>query len=238
VGPPVSIDEHRDPCAVELQTGVLPRRTLGTLDAYAAPTDPRALDPRGDDVREVEVTGPLGALPTWWFPAPRPTWAIVLHGRSGATQGGVPAGAAAARLGPADRGRLVPQRPGGPPSPDGRSHLGATEWEDVEAAVAWAREQGARDVVLIGMSMGGACIGELLARSPLAGHVRALVLDAPVLDWGPVIRRAAVERGLPLGGAAAAAAPDDGAGRAPQQQVDWDGLRTSTTPRATTGPPC
>jgi ribonuclease HII len=81
--------------------------------------------------------------------------------------------------------------PGAPSSPDGRSHLGATEWEDVAAAVVAARRLGARRLVLFGVSMGGACIGELLRRHDDVDDVVAVVLDAPVRHWGPVLRAAA-----------------------------------------------
>ena len=222
VGPPISIAATVTR-PVELQTGVVVPGALGTLDAAAAPTDPRALEGIGDDVREVAVPGPLGTLPCWWWLATSETWAILLHGRRGARNetfrlvptllaAGLPTVAASYR-----------NDPDAPPSPDGRSHLGATEWEDVAAVVEWALEQGARDVVLVGMSMGGACIGELLARSPLAAHVRALVLDAPVLDWGPVIRRAAVERGLPAP-VLPLLLPPTMALAARRSSIDWDGL--------------
>lgn len=222
LGPPVSI-AGTVIRPVELITGEVAPGTLGTLEAEAAPDDPGALP--GVDARpaRVVVDGPLGALPCWWWPGSSPTWAILLHGRRGARRetfrlvptlvaAGLPTVAASYR-----------NDPDAPPSPDGRSHLGATEWEDVAAVVEWALAQGARDVVLAGLSMGGACIGELLARSPLAEHVRGLVLDAPVLDWGPVIRRAAVERGLPAR-VLPLLLPATMALAARRARIDWGGL--------------
>jgi uncharacterized protein len=226
VGPPHETDEsaQRAVRPVELRAGELPVGGAGILDAYAAPSDPRLLPEVGTDVREIVLDGPVGALPTWWFPAPGPTWAIVVHGRSGVRQEAFRLVPLLSRLGIPSLAISYRNDPEGPPSPDGRSHLGATEWEDVEAAVAWARRQGARDVVLIGMSMGGACAAELIRRSTLAGHVRALVLDAPVLDWGPVIRSAAVARGLPSA-VLPLLLPPTMALAERRSQVDWDGLR-------------
>jgi len=43
--------------------------------------------------------------------------------------------------------------------------------------------------VLVGWSMGGAIVLQTLSRSPLAAElVTKVVLDAPVVDWGDVIR--------------------------------------------------
>jgi uncharacterized protein len=191
----VSVGERR---AIEHRVGDVGAGDTGRLEAEAIPPDLRDLDPTVD---EGTVAGPLGDLPAWWFPvsgATGATVAVLVHGRSGSRR-------EVARWAPAFVAAGVPclaisyrNAPDAPPSPDGRSHLGATEWEDVAAAVEHVLDaHGAEDVVLFGASMGGACIAELLARSGLASKVRAVVLDAPVRHWGPVLRAAARQRGLP-----------------------------------------
>ena len=87
--------------------------------------------------------------------------------------------------------------PGAQPSEDGLLHLGATEWRDLQSAVRHGVRNGARSFVLLGDSMGGAIVSQFIHESPLAARVRALVLDAPVLDWEAVIDLQADERGLP-----------------------------------------
>lgn len=167
----------------------------GILDGYAFPAAPSAL---GLPYRDVEYDSPLGAMPAWQFDAgDGRTWAIFVHGRAARRQEAfrilptfVEAGITGLPIAYRDDSE-------GPPSPDGHSHLGATEWEDVEAAVQFALNHGAERIVLVGFSMGGACVATFLRQSELADRVAALVLEAPVLDWGAVIRQAAVNRGLP-----------------------------------------
>jgi uncharacterized protein len=197
VGPPTARDGDLVTRPVSFRHGAT-EATPALLDPWAVPPgDPRAL---GWPVDEVVVPGPIGPLPAWRFtPTVEtcPTWAVLVHGRSGSRDEPLRLAGPCLAVGLPTVSVSYRNDPDGPPSPDGRSHLGATEWEDVEAAVAWALDAGARDVVLVGQSMGGACVAELLRRSRLRSHVRAVVLEAPVLDWGPVLRRAAVDRGLP-----------------------------------------
>jgi hypothetical protein len=63
--------------------------------------------------------------------------------------------------------------------------------------MAFAMDNGARRFVLVGFSMGGAIVVNTLRLSALADKVVAAVLEAPVLAWGPVLRWAARDRGLP-----------------------------------------
>ncbi len=86
---------------------------------------------------------------------------------------------------------------GAPSSPDGWHHLGDTEWQDVAAAVRWAHDHGAGGVVLAGWSMGGAIALQVADRSDVAGLVRGLLLDSPVIDWRNVFATQGADRGLP-----------------------------------------
>jgi alpha-beta hydrolase superfamily lysophospholipase len=67
----------------------------------------------------------------------------------------------------------------------------------VEAAVLWAIAHGARDVVLVGWSMGGAIVLQAATRSWVCDRVRAVVLDAPVVDWHDVLEHQSRVNRLP-----------------------------------------
>jgi uncharacterized protein len=147
--------------------------------------------------REVDVHGELGPMPAWLVPGRSRTWAILVHGINGTPQVGLRVVPALHRAGlPA---LLITYREdqGAPSSPDGYHHMGLTEWRDLQAAARFALAHGARRLILVGYSMGGAIVAQLMERSPLAGHVDALVLDAPALDWRRVLEFNAEEMGLP-----------------------------------------
>src|SRR5690606_18251959 len=80
---------------------------------------------------------------------------------------------------------------------DGYFHFGRSEWEDLEAAVAFALAEGAESIIMSGHSMGAAIVGWFLRRSRLAGHVSALVLDAPLLDFYTAVSWTARTTGVP-----------------------------------------
>ncbi len=149
--------------------------------------------------RDVEVQTELGAMPAWVVEAQEPTqrWAVLVHGRGALRDEclrAVPA------LHEAGLSVLIPSYrndAGAPEGPDGRYNLGLSEWRDIEDAALCAVQHGARELVLVGWSMGGAITLQMLDRSWLADHVTHVVLDAPVVDWNDVLAFHAVQHGIP-----------------------------------------
>jgi uncharacterized protein len=199
VGPVLTTAPHSADTVVRR----LERVTHGTLD----PGDAVRLvphlhvgDPRealGLDFTDVEVPGELGTLPAWFVPGDRRTWVIAVHGL-GATREH-----ALNLLGFLHRRRfpvLVPSYRGdrgAPRPPDGLSHLGATEWRDVDAAMRHAVRHGAERVVLLGWSTGATMALRAAARSGVRERVFGLVLDSPVLSWQTTLRALAAARHTP-----------------------------------------
>lgn len=199
VGPVIEGAPHPADCVVRRLESV----TRGTLEpgtrvwltpqVYAG--DPgQAL---GLPYEDVEVPGELGPLPAWHVPAARDTWVITAHGLGSTREHPLVV------MGFLHRKQLpvldISYRgdAGAPPSPDGVSHLGHTEWRDLDAAVRYAVQRGARRVVLFGWSIGASMALHTAAHSTLRHLISGLVLDSPVLDWQATLRAVATARGTP-----------------------------------------
>lgn len=151
---------------------------------------------------DVVVETPLGPAPAWWIPADGPSdrWVVQVHGRGAKRHEALRAVDAARAAG--WNSLLVSYRNDGeaPESTDRRYGLGGTEWADVVAAVRYAIEHGAHEVVLMGWSMGGMISLQAVLRS---GEVRerlvGVILDSPAIDWVDILRFQGGALGLPRG---------------------------------------
>ncbi|GAA1178964.1 alpha/beta fold hydrolase [Ornithinimicrobium humiphilum] len=145
----------------------------------------------GLEHEDVLVTSDVGELPAWKVapPADRDNgdWAILVHGRSAQREECLRALPVLHRAGFTSLVPMYRNDVGAPPSADGRYSLGLSEWRDVDAAMRYALDHGARRLVLLGWSMGGAIVLQALNRSGVASQVQRVVLDAPVIDWGSVL---------------------------------------------------
>lgn len=148
----------------------------------------------------VELVGsPVGPCPAWIFPSAEPadTWVVQVHGR-GTTRAeclrAVPVFHAAGMT-----SLVVSYRNDGeaPRSRGGSYGLGATEWRDVDAAIGLARRRGARRVIVMGWSMGGAIALQLALNSAHRDILTGIILESPVIDWRIVLNHQARLLGLP-----------------------------------------
>jgi uncharacterized protein len=153
----------------------------------------------GLDFQDVTYVAPLGDMHAWLVPGSSATkWVIGVHGIG------------------ADKTEMLrfvkPVHDAGntmlvinyrndvnnPKSPDNYTHLGDTEWQDVKAAVQYAKDHGATDIRLYGDSLGGSLVQNYLQRSTAdSSLVSRVILDSPALDWNEVLRRQLQRGGYP-----------------------------------------
>jgi alpha-beta hydrolase superfamily lysophospholipase len=146
--------------------------------------------------QNVLIGSPAGPCPAWFFPAESSTWVIQVHGR-GATR------AECLRAVPVLRAAGLPSlvvsyRNDGeaPRSRGGAYSLGAAEWRDVDAAIAYALRHGAERVLLMGWSMGGAVALQTAVNSGNRDRIAGMILESPVVDWRTVLRFQANKAGM------------------------------------------
>lgn len=163
-------------------------------DSFAYPSDPGDI---GLEFDEVEYQSPLGPIGAWVVPADGNYWAIHVHGWTAHRREAI---RMMRGLHDGDYTSMAidyRNDPGAPPDPTGHYRFGLSEWEDVEAAVSYALDHGAEEVVLVGYSTGAAHILSFLEQSDLARVVRGLVLDSPNLILSETVRYGAQDVRIP-----------------------------------------
>ncbi|MEV5319019.1 hypothetical protein AB0K92_15425 [Streptomyces sp. NPDC052687] len=151
----------------------------------------------GLDHADVDIPGELGGLPAWFVPGDRDTWVITVHGLGTTREHPMNVMEFLHRhrfpvLDVAYRGDLGAPRPA-----DGLSHLGESEWRDLDAAIRYATRYGAARVVLHGWSTGATMALRATAHSAVRDRIAGLVLDSPVLHWESTLRALASARRTP-----------------------------------------
>lgn len=158
----------------------------------------------------VALSGELDPLPAWLVPsasgATDGPWAIFVHGIGGRRENGY-------RFLPVLRDAgystlMISYRndSDAPADPSGLYAFGLTEWRDLDTAVHYALDHGASSVILVAESMGGGIAGQFLRQSANSGSVAAIVLDAPAIDFGAILRDQVRRMHLPLPSALASGA--------------------------------
>jgi hypothetical protein len=165
-----------------------------TISVYGFVLNPRHA--HGFDYEDVLVDGPLGSMPAWLLPG-GDRWAIVVHGRGSSRSESLRILPALQAAGLTVLVCTYRNDEEAPPAPDGRYHLGATEWEDVAAAARFALGSGARELVMVGLSMGGLLALRFARVAPEGEAVVGAVLDSPLLDWRITLAAAARRRRIP-----------------------------------------
>ena len=197
LGPSTQVDGTAETRPIEHLWGTLPPLgpKVGVMDPFAFPKDPADL---GEKFENVKYPSPLGDLAGWFVPGTSSTWLVAVHGRGALRSEFL-------RTLDATRGLGYPtlvttyRNDFGAPSANNSALLaGQDEWPDVDAAIRYAQGRGARKIVLVGASMGGALSLSYLLHVP-SNPVVGLVLDAPLSSLREVVELRSGEA-LPVGG--------------------------------------
>ena len=156
----------------------------------------------GAQLQDVTIPCAGGGCPAWYLPGTGRTWAILVHGKGASRTEPLRALGAAVKVGMPSLVISYRNDAGAPADPSGYYRYGSTEWPDLDNAVRYAQQRGARQVVLFGFSMGGAVVASFLQHSSRSTAVTGVVLDAPMLSFRRTVDFAAAQRTLPLLGTA------------------------------------
>lgn len=194
IGEVLATDE--DSVTRVLIAGDQPPRSLTEVDIDAWMFD--TPEDAGLSYSDVTYLSPLGEMAAWRVTpaAPTTTWAIHIHGWRADRREAIRSLGSFADAGITSLVVAYRNDPGMPADPTDRYRFGRSEWEDIDAAVRYARTQGAERIVLSGFSTGGAIAMAFLAESDLADTVTAIVFDSPNLDFGSVVKAEASETAL------------------------------------------
>ena len=195
VGAILEIDERQAVREFLPLQGILEIGEPVRMDSFAYPGDPQQA--HGIAFREVTFASEPGEFPAWFVDGSRDTWVIFVHGKGASRREALRMLPTAVGLGFPALVITYRNDEEAPPGPDGFYRYGQTEWEELEGAAAYAVRQGADRLVLVGYRMGGAIVTNVLFESPLAERVRAVIFDAPMLDFSAIISREAGDRGVP-----------------------------------------
>lgn len=138
----------------------------------------------------------VGPCPAWLFPG-GDTWVIAVHGRGTTRAETLRAVPVFAGLGYSTLVVSYRNDTEAPRSSSGSYGLGSTEWRDVDAALGYARRHGAKQILLMGWSMGGAIVMQTLLQSAHKSLIAGVILESPVIDWREVLTHQAHLNNVP-----------------------------------------
>ena len=145
--------------------------------------------------QDVSFSSPLGDLAAWFVDGTRETWVIIVHGMNASPVEGLRILPTLVELGLPCLLITYRNDEGAPANPGGFHRHGQTEWKDLEGAAAYALDHGAKGLLLMGFSMGGAIVINFLYESPLKDTVRGIILDSPMLDFSATVDHGVRRRG-------------------------------------------
>ncbi len=198
-GPPVVVGPIISARDGRVTRHLLRRPSALTLESRGRWSGIVSVDPSSAaaDAVETFVPTPLGPAPAWMIDRGTMRWVIHVHGQGSDRRQTLRGVESATTLGLSSL--VISYRNDGeaPRTGDGRSHLGESEWLDLEAALRFIAQRGGTECLVFGWSMGATMALNTLQRSPLGTMVEGIVMVAPVLAWEDALRANAHHQRLP-----------------------------------------
>ena len=146
---------------------------------------------------EIQLPTSVGLAPAWVVDRGSDVWTIHVHGQGSDRRQPLRGVASATAMGL--NSLIVSYRNDGdaPASADRRSHLGESEWRDLEDALRFVSDRGGTKCIVFGWSLGATIAMNALQRSRLASIIHGIVMVSPVLSWEAVLRANASHQGWP-----------------------------------------
>ena len=179
--------------------------TLVTVDGFAFRGNPKTT--RGITFEDILIQSFVGDcalclenFPAWLTQGTKDAWVIFVHGKGSNRAEALRILKQVSNAGYHTLSITYRNDEGVAQSESGFYGYGATEWKDLEAAVTFARDSGAENIVLYGFSMGGAIVTSYLVNSEAQNGIIGTILDSPALSLEAAIDYGADQTYLPVVG--------------------------------------
>ena len=164
-------------------------------DLFVYESDPETS--LGLDYEEIKFDSELGELDAWVVPQKSDNWAIFIHGHRSNRRESLRLTSLFHKLGYNQMLMNYRNDEGAPVDKGGYHMFGLTEWKDLESAIRYTLNRGAKDINLVGHSMGGAIVLKFLLESRLSDQISKIILESPALDLNRIISAKAANLPFP-----------------------------------------
>ena len=152
----------------------------------------------GLDYSEVKFRSELGDLGAWVISGEGETWMVCVHGHRSNRRESLRFSPLFESMGLNQMLIKYRNDVDSPVDKGGYHMFGLTEWRDLEAAIAYVLNQGAKNIFILGHSMGGSIALQFILKSNLRSHVSGVVLESPALDLNGIISEKAKALPFPI----------------------------------------
>lgn len=166
-------------------------------DGFTPDPNPIVVTDGDYTLSEVTYRSPVGEMDAWYLPAPGVTWVIHIHGLN--TTPAEPETLFTALQGAGYPQLAIAYRndEGQPADPSGYFQYGASEWEDILAAVEFARDNGAQEIVFAGYGAGASHALSYVFKHNF-DDIGGVITDSANIDMGSTIDYRASLEDMPI----------------------------------------